>query len=303
MRRTRRDYRIATLMVATIGFVVALLLWSARPGGDSSPGDTALLPADDQSAFTLTSFGEPTQSTTPATTPKPGPSEGSALDIPPAIAGGSQALPDLATNFSNVTLELPPPAASAWKADDPSLESITHQSGPFWNTSSPLAGQTARSGRPAGPVAGGGSSPGGAPSSAGAQRASTADQDLLAEPLSVSRQGLTDSAPELGPRASAARTDHHAPVFGPSSPLANLSGPPVFSSSPLANLSGDVWSPSSHASSVAFETLGATSSGSTASILADSAPVSVPEPTSFVLFGAGLTLLARRLKRRERGAA
>ena len=94
-------------------------------------------------------------------------------------------------------------------ADEPSIDSVTHQSVPSWNNSLPVAGQTARAGRPAGPVAGGGSSPGGGPSSAGAPRASTAtntaDQQPPAEPLSASRQGATESALELGPRASAAR--------------------------------------------------------------------------------------------------
>ena len=297
-------------MAATIGFVVAVLIWSARAGGDSSPSDTQLVPAVDQSAFAPTSFGEAAQSTMAGTTPKPGPVAGSAQDIPSTAAGGPQALVDISSDSLSVSPEQPTPrAAYARPADEPSTVSVTRGPLTSWGDSSPVAGQTARGGYSAAPAAGGGSSSGGAASSAGAPRGSTATnasaEQPLAGPLSASRQGVTDSALGSGPQASAARTDNHAPVFSTSGPLANLSGDaPVFSpSAPLANLSGNPWSSSSDVSSLASATSESTASGSTASILADAGPVSVPEPTSLVLFGAGLALLVRRLKRGERGAA
>ena len=308
-RRTRREYRIATVMGATICFVAALLIWTTGAGGDSSSSGAPIVPIGDQSGFDPTNLTNLTRRTAAATLPKAGPVAATAQDVTPGavVAVGP---PVGEASGSPVTIVEQPTsqAADTLPADQQPANPVNRAPATSWDNSSP-AGQAARAGRTGAPVGGGGAFPEGAPSSAGASPASTlrntADEQPLAGPLGVSRQGLSDSAWVSGPWASAARTENHAPVSSPAPPFAGLSGSaPAFSpSGPLASLSGDLSSASAGASFLPPDTTESTLSGSAPSILADTAPVSVPEPTSFVLFGAGLAFLARRLKRRERGAA
>ena len=327
MRRVQREYRIAVAVGATLALFVGFVIWSSGAGGGSASRDTQF-PADElsfaqPSSSEPTEFDKPQEWTAASTTSRLDEALKSAAKIDPRLSVG--VVPHLPGLTGDQAAEQAADIEIPVSADSDNRAGVAS-----WNNSGPASGQSARSATATGARSYAGGSLGGASASAGAKTRSAQAGDVEA-----SRQGLADSAPAedtQAPRASAARTDNHAstlpespgpavqfstapndavaqspaatvaPVFNPVIVPDNASGPAfdLTLDGPESTLSDSLLPGADPSNLLLPSAAGAASFDSTPAV---ENPRLNPEPTSLLLLGTGLGLLARRLKRRERRPA